>query len=154
MKTECPDAKLVLAGGTGWLTEEIFNTVKLAGVEDRVILAGFVAEEEKSLWYSAATAFVYPSIYEGFGLPPLEAMACGAPVIVSNAASLPEVVGEAGVMIDPNDERSWSAAMSRVWHDETYRAELTDRGLRQAKKFSWIETARSITSTYRQAIEH
>jgi glycosyltransferase involved in cell wall biosynthesis len=152
MKQTCPDARLVLAGGIGWLADEIFDAVKLAGVEDRVIFAGFVAEAEKPLWYSAATAFVYPSIYEGFGLPPLEAMACGTPVIVSNASSLPEVVGEAGVLIDPNDERSWSAALSRVWNDTAYRAELTDRGVRQAKKFTWIESARSITATYRKAI--
>jgi glycosyltransferase involved in cell wall biosynthesis len=153
MKNECPDAKLVLAGGIGWLADEIFEAVKLAGVEDRVIFAGFVAEEEKPLWYSAATAFVYPSIYEGFGLPPLEAMACGTPVIVSSAASLPEVVGDAGVTIDPKDVGAWAAAMSRVWKDETHRAELTNRGLRQAKKFTWLAAARSITATYRQAIE-
>jgi glycosyltransferase involved in cell wall biosynthesis len=152
MKQDCPDAQLVLAGGLGWLADEIFDTMKSAGLEDRVILPGFVAEEEKSLWYSAATAFVYPSIYEGFGLPPLEAMACGTPVIVSSAASLPEVVGKAGVMIDPSDVNAWAAAMTRMWNDEAYRAELTDRGWRQAQKFTWLETARSITSTYRRAL--
>ncbi len=152
LKNDCPDAKLILAGGLGWLTAEIFNTAKSAGVEDRVIWPGFVAEEEKTLWYSAATAFVYPSIYEGFGLPPLEAMACGTPIIVSNAASLPEVVGSAGLSIDPQDENSWAAAMTRVWNDAAYRAELADRGLAQAQKFSWIETARATTSSYRRAL--
>jgi glycosyltransferase involved in cell wall biosynthesis len=153
MKIDCPDAKLVLAGGLGWLTDEIFNAVKLAGVEDRVIWPGFIAPAEKTLWYSAATAFVYPSIYEGFGLPPLEAMACGTPVIVSNAASLPEVMGDAGISIDPQDVKGWAAAMTRVWGAETYRAELANRGLAQAKKFRWIETARATTSSYRRALE-
>ncbi len=153
MKIACPDAKLVLAGGLGWLTEEIFNAVKSAGIEDRVSLPGFVAPAEKALWYSAATAFVYPSIYEGFGLPPLEAMACGTPVIVSNAAALPEVVGDAGISIDPQDVKSWTAAMTRVWGDEAYRAELAHRGLAQARNFRWIETARATTSSYRRALE-
>ncbi len=153
MKTDCPDAKLIIAGGIGWLAREIFDAVKLARVEDRVIFPGFIAEEEKTLWYSAATAFVYPSIYEGFGLPPLEAMACGTPVIVSNAASLPEVVDDAGVLIDPNDISGWSAAMRRMWRDENYQAELADRGVRQAKKFTWLKTAQATTRAYRRALE-
>ena len=97
LKRECPEAMLVLAGGIGWLADEIFAAIEACGVKDSVLLPGYVAAEEKALWYAAATAFVFPSLYEGFGMPPLEAMACGTPVIASNAASLPEVVGEAGL---------------------------------------------------------
>ena len=116
-KRECADATLVLAGGVGWLADDIFAAIEASGVKDSIVLPGFVKAEEKALWLGSATAFVYPSIYEGFGLPPLEAMACGTPVIVSNAASLPEVVGDAGVSIGPRDPIEWAQAMQRVWND-------------------------------------
>jgi glycosyltransferase involved in cell wall biosynthesis len=119
-------------------------------VKGSIMLPGYVAAEDKALWYAAATAFVYPSIYEGFGLPPLEAMACGTPVIVSNAASLPEVVGEAGLLIAPEDVGGWAAVLTRVWNDAAYRAELADRGKRQAARFTWLETARQTMIAYRQ----
>ena len=154
MKTECSDAKLVLAGGVGWLAEEISNAVKLSGAADSILLPGYVAAGDKPLWYAAATAFAYPSKYEGFGLPPLEAMACGAPVIASNAASLPEVVGDAGLSIDPDDVIGWAAAMARLWNDSSLRAELRDRGLQQSRRFTWWETARQIAMAYRRALEH
>jgi len=95
---------------------------------------------------------VYPSTYEGFGLPPLEAMACGTPVITSNAASLPEVTGDAGISIGPADPGGWAEAMGRVWNDPIYRAELRDRGLAQSKKFTWLETARQTAAVYRRAL--
>jgi glycosyltransferase involved in cell wall biosynthesis len=123
--------------------------IDASGVKDSIILPGYVTAEDKALWYAAATAFVYPSIYEGFGLPPLEAMACGTPVIVSNAASLPEVVGNAGMLIAPEDVNSWTAALRRVWDDTAYRAELADRGKRQAAQFTWRETARQTLNAYR-----
>jgi glycosyltransferase involved in cell wall biosynthesis len=152
LKRECPDAVLVLAGGLGWLADDIFATIEACGVQDSVRLPGFVAAEEKALWYAAATAFVFPSIYEGFGMPPLEALACGTPVIASNAASLPEVVGEAGLLLAPDDVRGWTAALKRVWIDAAYRAELADRGVRQAQQFTWQATSRQIAQTYRDLI--
>lgn len=151
LKRERPDAMLVLAGGVGWLADDVFAEIDRSGVRDSVILPGFVPAEEKALWYAAATAFVYPSIYEGFGLPPLEAMACGTPVIVSNAASLPEVVGEAGLNVAPDDVSGWSHAMRRLWSDAALRADLSERGLAQARRFSWTETARVTAAAYRAA---
>jgi glycosyltransferase involved in cell wall biosynthesis len=151
LKRERPEAMLVLAGGVGWLADDVFAEIDRSGVRDSVILPGFVPAEEKALWYAAATAFVYPSIYEGFGLPPLEAMACGTPVIVSNAASLPEVVGEAGLNVAPDDVSGWSHAMRRLWSDAALRADLSERGLAQARRFSWTETARITAAAYRAA---
>jgi glycosyltransferase involved in cell wall biosynthesis len=151
-KHDCTDAKLVLAGGVGWLADEVFTAIDTSGVKESVVLPGFVKTEEKALWLGSATAFVYPSIYEGFGLPPLEAMACGTPVIVSNAASLPEVVGNAGISIGPRDPIGWTQAMQRVWIDEAYRAELIERGLRQSQHFTWLATARQTAVTYQQII--
>ena len=151
-KRQCPEATLILAGGVGWLAREIFDAARASGVGDSIRLPGFVPAQEKALWYAAATAFVYPSTYEGFGLPPLEAMACGTPVITSNAASLPEVVADAGVSIGPADPGGWAAALGRVWNDPIYRAELRDRGLAQSKKFTWLETARQTIAVYRHAL--
>jgi glycosyltransferase involved in cell wall biosynthesis len=153
LKRDFPDAVLVLAGGLGWLVDEVFAAVEACGVKDSVLLPGYVAVEEKALWYAAATAFVFPSLYEGFGLPPLEAMACGTPVLTSNAASLPEVVGEAGLMLAPDDVGGWSAALRRLWADAAYRAELADRGLRRAQQFTWPATSRQIVRAYRDALD-
>jgi glycosyltransferase involved in cell wall biosynthesis len=149
LKQTCPEAVLILAGGVGWLADDLFAAIDASGVKDSILLPGYVAAEDKALWYAAASAFVYPSIYEGFGLPPLEAMACGTPVIVSNAAALPEVVADAGLLIAPEDVNSWAAALVRVWNDAPYRAELADRGRRQAARFTWRETARQTLNAYR-----
>ncbi len=151
-KRLCPEAVLVLAGGAGWLAEGLFAAIEQSGVKESILCPGYVSAEEKTMWYSAATAFVYPSTYEGFGLPPLEAMACGTPVLTSNAASLPEVVGDAGTTIGPEDARDWIAALQRVWNDAAYRAELADRGLRQAQKFTWFVAAQHIAASYRRAL--
>ncbi|HSD85245.1 MAG TPA: glycosyltransferase family 1 protein [Anaerolineae bacterium] len=152
LKREQPEAVLVLAGGIGWLADETFAAIESCGMKDSVVLPGYVTPEEKAWWYAAATAFVFPSFYEGFGLPPLEAMACGTPVITANTAALPEVVGEAGLLIAPDDVSGWAAALKRIWIDEAYRAELADRGVRQAQPFTWFNTARSLARTYQQVI--
>ncbi len=152
LKHECPEAVLVLAGGLGWLADDVFAAIEACGVKDSVWLPGYIAAEEKALWYAAATAFVFPSRYEGFGMPPLEAMACGAPVITSNAASLPEAVGEAGLMLAPDDVGGWTAALKRIWSDAPYRTELADRGARQAQQFTWQATSRQIARTYRDLL--
>ncbi len=152
LKRVCPDAVLVLAGDIGWLADEIFAVIESCGVKDSVVLPGYVAAEEKALWYAAATAFVFPSLYEGFGMPPLEAMACGTPVVTSNAAALPEVVGDAGLMIAPDDVSGWAAVLKRMWTDAADRAELADRGVKRAQRFTWQVTARQIVQAYRHLL--
>jgi glycosyltransferase involved in cell wall biosynthesis len=152
LKREYPEAVLVLAGGIGWLADELFAAMAECGVKDSVLLPGYVAAAEKALWYAAATAFVFPSRYEGFGMPPLEALACGTPVVTSNAGSLPEVVGEAGLLLAPDDVSGWAAALKRVWTDAAYRAELADRGVKQAQRFTWQATSHQIAQTYRDVL--
>ncbi len=116
--------------------------------DDAVRFIGWVKEEDKPALYSSATAFVFASLYEGFGLPPLEAMACGTPVICSNASSLPEVVGDAAITVDPNDVAAWANAMRTLLTDETRRREMRERGLAQAKKFSWRRCAQETLAVY------
>jgi glycosyltransferase involved in cell wall biosynthesis len=132
--------QLVIAGKKGWLYESIFKKVEALGLERDVLFLGYVADEDTASLMSGALAFVYPSLYEGFGLPPLEAMACGVPVLTSNRASLPEVVGDAAITVDPLNIDEMAAALERLCTDKKLRKELSLRGLEQAKKFSW-ETA-------------
>ena len=144
--------KLVIAGGKGWLYEDIFATVERLGLSNEVFFAGYVPAEELPLWYNAADLFVFPSLYEGFGLPPLEAMACGTPVVSSNAASLPEVIGEAGLMVAPQDMEGLAAAMRQVLTDQNLHAQLRERGLQQARRFSWEKAAQQTVEVYRQVL--
>jgi glycosyltransferase involved in cell wall biosynthesis len=144
------DCKLVLVGGRGWLYEPILAAVEELGLVNDVIFPGFVAEAELPLWYNAAEAFLYPSLYEGFGLPPLEAMACGVPVVVSRASSLPEVVGDAGLLIDPERTGDWTEAMVRLATRPDLRHEFRSRGLVQAQRFSWQRAAEETVSVYRR----
>jgi glycosyltransferase involved in cell wall biosynthesis len=118
-----------------------------------VILPGFVPQEELPLWYNAADLFVYPAIYEGFGIPPLEAMACGTPVIVSNRSSLPEVVGDAGIVVDPDDVEGMALAMRDVLADAERRDALRAAGLARASAFSWCDTARNTASLYHRILK-
>ena len=122
----------------------------MLGLEREVIFAGYVDEDELPAWYNAADLFVYPSLYEGFGLPPLEAMACGCPVITSNTSSLPEVVGDAGIMVDPHDVDALADAMERVLTDESLREDMRRRGLERAKRFSWQRSAREMWDIYEE----
>jgi glycosyltransferase involved in cell wall biosynthesis len=144
--------KLALVGGRGWLYEPILAAIDELDLRGDVVLPGFVAEEELPLWYNAAEAFFYPSLYEGFGLPPLEAMACGTPVVVSDASSLPEVVGDAGLLLDPNDSQPWAEALERLWRDAAYREDLASQGLRRARRFSWSRMARETIAAYRSVL--
>ncbi|RLC69773.1 MAG: glycosyltransferase family 1 protein [Chloroflexi bacterium] len=140
--------KLVIAGGRGWLYEEIFARVEALGLQGDVLFPGFVADEDLPALYNLAEAFVLPSLYEGFGLPPLEAMACGTPVVTSNVSSLPEVVGDAGLMVEPADVESLAAAIERVLEDGGLRREMVQRGLARAKEFTWERAARRLLGVY------
>jgi glycosyltransferase involved in cell wall biosynthesis len=143
---------LMLVGGKGWLYDEILSRVEDLGLAGEVHFVGYVAAEELPWWYNAAEIFVYPSVYEGFGLPPLEAMACGTPVITSTASSLPEVVGQAGILVDPVDVQALASSIARVLGNAELQAHMEMTGLEQARHFSWSRTARLTTSSYWQAL--
>jgi glycosyltransferase involved in cell wall biosynthesis len=146
----CPP--LLLVGGKGWLYDTILSRVEELNLTDRVHFIGYIPGEELPWWYNAADLFVYPSVYEGFGLPPLEAMACGVPVITSNVSSLPEVVGEAGVLVDPKDVQALAAAMDWVLGDVNQHEAMHAAGLAQARRFSWQEAARCTVDEYHRAL--
>ena len=144
--------KLVIAGGKGWHYENLFAEVTRLGLEADVLFTGYVPAEELVWWYRAALIFVYPSLFEGFGLPVLEALACGAPVITSNASSLPEVAGDAAILVDPLDIESLVSAMQRLLNDPDLRAALSVAGPPQASQFPWSRTAAETAAVYRDAL--
>jgi glycosyltransferase involved in cell wall biosynthesis len=139
---------LILAGGRGWLDDSIFTSVKALGLETRVRHLAGISDERLMHLYHAAGVLVLPSLYEGFGLPPLEAMHCGCPVVVSDRASLPEVVGDAGLLVNPEDIDGIASAIVHVLTDRRLREELIQRGYRQAQEFSWEKTARKTLQVY------
>lgn len=136
------DVQLVLAGKQGWLYDALFAQVTRLGLAGRVLFPGYVSDDALPALLSGAFAFVYPSLYEGFGIPVLEAGACGVPVITSNTSSLPEVAGDAAILVDPHDVDAIADAMRRVLTDEALRAELVRRGHENVKRFSWEKCAR------------
>jgi glycosyltransferase involved in cell wall biosynthesis len=142
--------KLVLVGKCAWLYDETLSTLDQTGVREAVVLTGYVPEADLPALYSGALCFVYPSYFEGFGLPPLEAMKCGAPVIVGNRTSLPEVVGDAALQVDPFDVDAIAAAIKRLLNDGPLRNELSRKGMERASAFSWRETARRTLKVYEQ----
>ncbi len=144
--------KLVLAGGPGWLNQDLFAKVEELGLSDAVIFAGYVRSEELPLWYNAATAFAYPSLYEGFGMPVTEAQACGTPVLTSRSSSLPEAAGDAALFVDPQDVEEIAAGLERLLIDDTLRESLRTRGIAHARTFTWSHTARQTTQVYRRAL--
>ncbi len=152
VRARVPGVALVLAGGKGWGFEEIFAEVERLGLSDSVHFPGFVPSEEVPLWYAAAEGFVYPSRYEGFGLPPLEAMACGTPVVASNAASLGEVVGQAGWTVAPDDEAALEEALVSLLSDANERAVRREQGLQQAARFSWATSAAVQAEVYSRVL--
>ena len=143
--------KLLLVGFKGWENVEIFRL--LNKMKGHVEYLGYVGDEELAHLYRKATCFVYPSLYEGFGLPPLEAMACGCPVVVSNVASLPEVCGEAAYYIDPTHVESIAEGICRVLADEDLRQGLIQKGLERAKLFSWERTAEEHLKLFEEALD-
>jgi glycosyltransferase involved in cell wall biosynthesis len=143
--------RLVLVGKAAWLYDPIFAAARASGYGAELIFTGYVPQEDLVALYNAADLFVYPSLFEGFGLPPLEALACGTPVIAANTAALPEVVGEAGVLVDPREVDGLAGAMARVLGDGVLRARLRVQGPQRAARFSWDATARTIVDAYRRA---
>ena len=138
--------RLVLAGKQGWLYDELFTQVRRLGLEGWVLFPGYVPEEDKAALLSGALAFVFPSLYEGFGLPVLEAQACGCPVITSTTSSLPEVAGDAALLVDPNDTAGIGDAMRRLATDSALRESLIERGLANVRRFSWTACAQAVLS--------
>lgn len=143
---------LVLVGERGWKYESIFKLVDQLGLQDAVRCTGAVPAADLPALYNAADLFVYPSLYEGFGLPPLEALACGTPVITSSVSSLPEVVGDAALLVDPGDEEGLALAMAEVLGDGERRRHMRERGLEQARRFSWERCARETLAVYEEAM--
>jgi glycosyltransferase involved in cell wall biosynthesis len=142
--------KLVLVGPSEWKSDPVFHAVKDLGLESEIYLLGFVLDSELVCLYNLADLFVFPSLHEGFGLPPLEALACGTPVVCSNRASLPEVVGEAAIMVEPTDVKGLAQAMERVLTDPDLAQQLRGKGLERAPLFSWEKTARETLKVYEE----
>lgn len=141
---------LVLVGGKGWLDGELEAKYEQLAKKYNLVRTGYVPDEDLPALYSGASVFVYPSFYEGFGMPPLEAMACGVPVITSDNTSLPEVVGDAGIMVKAEDIQQLAIEIERVLSDKRLSSVLRKRGLNQAKKFSWDKSALKLTDTVKK----
>jgi glycosyltransferase involved in cell wall biosynthesis len=134
----------------GWLYEETLELVKTLDLEDATFFLGRVPDDDLHKLYVAARCLVHPALYEGFGLPPLEAMACGTPTVVSNVSSLPEVVGDAGLLVDPRNPEEMAIAIHRLTTDDALHAELRAKGLQRAQTFSWEKAARKTLDVYRK----
>ena len=145
-----PDLKLVIAGKERHGVNAIYQQIEMLNLQHDVIFTGYISQEDLPVLYNTAELFASPSIYEGFGLPPLEAMACGTPVITSNTSSLPEVVGDAGIMIDPYDVDGLVQAMHSILRDDTLKQELSKKGLERARKFSWKLCAEKTVKVYEE----
>jgi glycosyltransferase involved in cell wall biosynthesis len=146
------DIHLAIVGRKGWLYEQVFATLTELKLADHVHFLENVPYEDLARLYNAASCLTLPSHYEGFGLPPLEAMACGTPVVVSDRSSLPEVVGDAGLLIDPDSPEELSAALSRILDDSELRASLRQRGLARASEFSWAKAAHQTMAVYKRVL--
>jgi glycosyltransferase involved in cell wall biosynthesis len=144
--------RLVLVGALGWKTEGLEQALEGSRWRERIHCLGHVSDEELACWYAGAEVFVYPSLKEGFGVPPLEAMTLGTPVVTSNSTSLPEVVGEAALQVDPYDVEGLAAAMLRVVRDESLAEQLRSAGLERARRFDWQETARRHIAIYERVL--
>jgi len=137
-------AQLVLAGKKGWLYDHLFQQVRRMGLEGRVLFIGYVDDADKAALLSAAIAYVFPSLYEGFGFPALEAQACDTPLICADSSSLPEVAGEGALLVDPLRVDAWARAMARLLNDLALRADLVARGRRNLNRFSWTACAEAV----------
>jgi glycosyltransferase involved in cell wall biosynthesis len=146
-----PELHLVLAGRLSYRHEEVLEKISLSGAGDRIHIPGYVSMEDLPYLYSGAAAFVFPSLYEGFGLPALEAMACGIPVVASDRSSLPEVVGDTGILVNPEKEDEIAQAIDKLLSDTELHGKLSEAGINRAKEFTWERTARETLAVYREA---
>lgn len=148
------DIDLVIAGGKGWMYDRIFRTAEKSPKRKRIHFLGYVDELDKPALYSAASAFVYPSFYEGFGMPALEAMACGTPVIAGHASSLGEVVGDAGLLVNPANHEEISYAIDNILNDEPLRERFRAKGMERAASFSWEKGAKELETAFADAVAY
>lgn len=153
LRPEVKLPQLILAGKRGWLDNETFRAAERNALGNDLVFTGYVPERDLAGLYSGAICFVYPSYFEGFGLPLVEAMQCGVPVIAGNRTSLPEIVGAAGLLFDPFDTQALVSALTHVLDDAEYRASLRAKGLAQAKQFNWRTTAQLTLGVYEQVVK-
>lgn len=151
-RTNQPDVDLVFAGGKGWFFDEIFDKVKRLGVTDRVHFPGYVPDEELPLWYAAADLLVFPSVYEGFGMPIIEAMGCGTPVLASNVSAMPEAVGDAGLLFDPRNVSDLAESIQTLLENPAQLAKMRERGVAHARKFSWAVAGKQTAKIYLETL--
>jgi glycosyltransferase involved in cell wall biosynthesis len=152
LRGDMPDLGLVIVGGRGWLDDPIYAALDEHSLRDAVVFTGFAVDEDLPALYSLARVVALPSLYEGFGLPVLEAMACGTPVVTSNVSSLPEVAGDAALLVDPLDVAALTESLRRLLTDETLRADLITRGRGRAASFTWERAARQLLGVYTQML--
>jgi len=145
--------QLVLAGGRGWNCGDVYQAAREGAPENEIVFTGYISQGEKNALYQNAGLFVFPSLYEGFGIPPLEAMEMGCPVVCSNAASLPEVAGEAARLVDPLDVAEIARGIWDVLSDSGYASRLVERGYQQAKKFTWAASAEKLAEICAAVLE-
>src|SRR5215212_6590645 len=154
LKRTFPGLKLVKVGRAGGGEADFraatMRAIRQLGLEADVLFREFVSQEELVHWYSSAAIFCFPSLYEGFGWPPLEAMACGCPVVASSATAVPEVVGDGGQLCPPDDAAAWVRAIGTILEDPAVARALRERGLARARQFSWQEAARKVRAVYRE----
>jgi glycosyltransferase involved in cell wall biosynthesis len=143
---------LVVVGRFGWMSEDVLRQIEALQIKDQVQFTGYIPDADLPLVYNLAQSLLYPSRYEGFGFPPLEAMACGTPVITTAVSAMQDQVGEAGLLVPPQDEQALVEAMRRLLHDRRLREELSTRGQRQAEKFTWKQTASKTLQIYEQTL--
>lgn len=143
---------LILAGGKGWQYDDIFAAVERLNLREHVQFPGFIDPDVLPFWYNSADVFIYPSVFEGFGLPVLEAMACGKPVVTSNVSSLPEVVGKVGLALPPHDVQQWTDALHRAYTDGNWRAQSRRENPVAAQRYTWAATAQATAASYHRAL--
>jgi len=153
LQSSTTNLHLVIAGRRGWLYEDIFAAIERLQLRERVRLLDYAHDKDLPALYNLAAAFAYPSIYEGFGIPPLEALACGTPTVIADNSSLPEVVGDAAVLVSAEDVGSIASGIARVVSDEMLRARLRVAGPEQARKFTWEQAAQRVLACYQRAVQ-
>ena len=148
--------QLVLAGKMGWRSQPILDEIRAVSeaTRDRILLPGFVSNSDKAALISGATTLLYPSLYEGFGFPLLEAQACGTAVLSSDSSSLPEIAGDSALLVDPTDTAALAAAIRRLASDSDLRGQLVQRGFENVKRFTWHDAASQLLNTLEKAITH